>query len=149
MEPSWARRPPVQEPQASGYRACLLAQTPSPPPIRVMQQINLVVQLLWRKSEAQGHLALRVVLEAVRGEAGAFRGRRRRSFLIANYRYGSPPSNARLGRYIQRHHGAAAGWRLREALEGLIDDRWLEAKPKWKPLRGTPVNYGYVWAREL
>ena len=49
-------------------------------------------------------------------------------------------------------HFAAAttgGWRLREAVEGLIDDRWLEVKPKWKPLRGTPVNYGYVWAREL
>src|SRR5205085_12610132 len=70
MEPSWARRPPVQEPRASGYRACLLAQTPSPLPIRVMQQINLV-QLLWRKSEAQGHLALQVVLEAVREEAAA------------------------------------------------------------------------------
>jgi hypothetical protein len=39
-----------------------------------MQQINLV-QLLWRKgcaatAEAQGHLALQVVLEA--GEAAAF-----------------------------------------------------------------------------
>jgi len=49
-------------------------------------------------------------------------------------------------------HFAAAttgGWRLREAVEGLIDDRWFEVKPKWKPLRGTPVNYGYVWARKL
>jgi len=36
-----------------------------------MQQINLV-QLLWRKSEAQGHLALQVVLEAVREAAAAF-----------------------------------------------------------------------------
>src|SRR5258707_9412634 len=37
----------------------------------VMQHINLV-QLLWCKSEPQGHPALRVVLEEVRGEAAAF-----------------------------------------------------------------------------
>jgi len=49
------------------------------------------------------------------------------------------------------HFAAAteAGWHLQEVLEGLIDERWLEVKPKWKPLRGTPVNYGYVWSRSL
>jgi len=41
----------------------------------------------------------------------------------------------------------AAGWRLQEALEGLVDDRWIHAKPKWTHLRGFPVNYGYVWTR--
>ena len=38
-----------------------------------------------------------------------------------------------------------AGWRLQEAIEGLVDDRWIQAKPKWAHLRGFPVNYGYVW----
>jgi SAM-dependent methyltransferase len=40
-----------------------------------------------------------------------------------------------------------AGWRLQEALEGLVDDRWIQTKPKWGHLRGFPVNYGYVWSR--
>jgi SAM-dependent methyltransferase len=41
----------------------------------------------------------------------------------------------------------AAGWRLQEAIEEQIDDRWIQAKPKWGHLRGFPVNYGYVWGR--
>jgi SAM-dependent methyltransferase len=47
------------------------------------------------------------------------------------------------------HFSAArsAGWGIQEALEGLVDDRWIQAKPKWAHLRGFPVNYGYVWNR--
>ena len=47
------------------------------------------------------------------------------------------------------HFAAArvAGWRLQEALEGLVDNPWIEAKPKWEHLRGVPVSYGYVWSR--
>jgi len=41
----------------------------------------------------------------------------------------------------------AAGWRLQEVIEELVDDRWIQAKPKWGHLRGFPVNYGYVWSR--
>jgi ubiquinone/menaquinone biosynthesis C-methylase UbiE len=52
--------------------------------------------------------------------------------------------------HLFSHHftaAKAAGWRLQEAIEELVDDRWLQAKPKWEHLRGFPVNYGYVWNR--
>jgi SAM-dependent methyltransferase len=39
----------------------------------------------------------------------------------------------------------AAGWTLAEAEERLIDDAWVEMKPKWEPLRGTPIAFAFVW----
>jgi len=50
---------------------------------------------------------------------------------------------------VSEHIGAAlaAGWRLREMYEGVIDEEWIEIKPKWEKFRGYPVNYGYVWER--
>jgi SAM-dependent methyltransferase len=40
-----------------------------------------------------------------------------------------------------------AGWSLAEMYEGVIDEDWLRAKPKWERLRNYPVNFGYVWVR--
>jgi SAM-dependent methyltransferase len=41
----------------------------------------------------------------------------------------------------------AAGWGLEEMTERLIDDTWVELKPKWEPLRGQPIAFAFVWAR--
>jgi ubiquinone/menaquinone biosynthesis C-methylase UbiE len=41
----------------------------------------------------------------------------------------------------------AAGWTLSEMYEGVIDEEWLRAKPKWQHLRNYPVNFGYLWQR--
>jgi hypothetical protein len=27
----------------------------------------------------------------------------------------------------------------------LIDDAWVELKPKWEALRGTPIAFAFVW----
>ena len=40
-----------------------------------------------------------------------------------------------------------AGWSLAEMYEGVIDEDWVTAKPKWEQLRNYPVNFGYVWRR--
>lgn len=42
----------------------------------------------------------------------------------------------------------AAGWRLIEMYEGVIDEDWVRVKPKWAELRNYPVNFGYVWERD-
>jgi len=46
------------------------------------------------------------------------------------------------------HFNAAtkAGWQLQEIQEGIIDDQWLELKPKWEKHKGCPINFGYVWS---
>ncbi|MEG8180272.1 methyltransferase domain-containing protein [Nocardia terpenica] len=41
--------------------------------------------------------------------------------------------------------GVAAGWRLTEAAEAVVDDAWLAAKPKWSELRGQPFTMALVW----
>jgi SAM-dependent methyltransferase len=41
--------------------------------------------------------------------------------------------------------GLAAGWRLTEMRERLVDDAWIELKPKWEHHRGLPVSIAYVW----
>jgi SAM-dependent methyltransferase len=40
---------------------------------------------------------------------------------------------------------SASGWQLEEMHEGVIDDEWIKIKPKWKKLKGHPVNYVCVW----
>ncbi len=40
---------------------------------------------------------------------------------------------------------SAAGWRLAELIEGLVDDAWIEAKPKWTIHRDRPVSFAMVW----
>jgi len=39
----------------------------------------------------------------------------------------------------------AAGWSLRELIEGLIDDAWLRKKPKWAEYLGWPISFAMVW----
>ena len=41
--------------------------------------------------------------------------------------------------------GLAAGWRLTEMRERLIDDAWLALKPKWSALRGQPIAFAFAW----
>jgi ubiquinone/menaquinone biosynthesis C-methylase UbiE len=41
----------------------------------------------------------------------------------------------------------AAGWRLREMDEGLVDDAWLRKKPKWELYMGLPISFAMVWRR--
>lgn len=50
---------------------------------------------------------------------------------------------------VSDHVSAAlsAGWRLAEMCEGLVDDVWIAAKPKWERHRGHPVSVAYVWQR--
>jgi len=48
-------------------------------------------------------------------------------------------------------HAAAAlqaGWRLQELSEGLIDEAWIAAKPKWTVHRGRPISFAWVWRRD-
>jgi SAM-dependent methyltransferase len=42
--------------------------------------------------------------------------------------------------------GLAAGWTLVEMRERVIDDAWLELKPKWAPLRDQPIAFAVVWS---
>jgi len=39
----------------------------------------------------------------------------------------------------------AAGFRLAELRERLVDDAWIALKPKWSALRGHPVAFAAVW----
>ena len=41
----------------------------------------------------------------------------------------------------------AAGWRLAELEEGVIDDAWITAKPKWERYRHRPVSFAFVWEK--
>ena len=41
-----------------------------------------------------------------------------------------------------------AGWRLREMQEGLVDEAWLEHKPRWEQYLHQPVSFAFVWQLE-
>lgn len=41
--------------------------------------------------------------------------------------------------------GLGTGWTLAEMREGLVDERWLAAKPKWSRFRDHPVSAAFVW----
>jgi SAM-dependent methyltransferase len=43
----------------------------------------------------------------------------------------------------------AAGWQLAEMSERVIDDAWVELKPKWERLRGQPIAFAFVWRAAL
>lgn len=52
--------------------------------------------------------------------------------------------------HLASDHVAAAGragWRLREMVEGLVDDAWIAAKPKWEAYRDRPVSFAMVWEK--
>ena len=42
----------------------------------------------------------------------------------------------------------AAGWMLAEMDEGVIDEAWLQKKPKWTPYRNRPVSFAMVWQKK-
>ena len=39
------------------------------------------------------------------------------------------------------------GWTLVEMREAVVDERWLELKPKWGRFEGHPVSAAFVWRR--
>ena len=39
----------------------------------------------------------------------------------------------------------AGGWSLLEMDEGLVDDAWLQKKPKWQSYVGLPISFSMVW----
>lgn len=41
----------------------------------------------------------------------------------------------------------AAGWRLAELEEGVVDEAWVAAKPKWERYRHRPVSFAFVWEK--
>jgi SAM-dependent methyltransferase len=41
----------------------------------------------------------------------------------------------------------ASGWSLEEMHEQLVDERWVELKPAWAPLRDVPISFAAVWRR--
>jgi len=53
--------------------------------------------------------------------------------------------------HLFSHHVKAAfdvGWSLGEMDEGLIDDEWLQKKPKWQKYLGLPISFVMVWQRQ-
>jgi SAM-dependent methyltransferase len=42
--------------------------------------------------------------------------------------------------------GLAAGLRLVEMREALIDDEWVSLKPRWERYRDWPISFALVWA---
>jgi SAM-dependent methyltransferase len=52
--------------------------------------------------------------------------------------------------HLASDHVAAAhavGLQLVEMVEGLVDDDWIAAKPKWEKYRHHPVTYAMVWRK--
>jgi SAM-dependent methyltransferase len=41
----------------------------------------------------------------------------------------------------------AAGFVLQEMVEGVIDDDWIAAKPKWAAHRNHPISFAMVWRK--
>jgi len=44
--------------------------------------------------------------------------------------------------------GLAAGWRLVEMNERVVDEGWLALTPKWEPFRNRPISFALVWRKE-
>lgn len=66
-------------------------------------------------------------------------------------RGGGEPVAIRSWVHLFSDHVAAAGgagWVLEEMEERLIDDAWVERKPKWERYRGRPVSFAMVWRKE-
>lgn len=40
-----------------------------------------------------------------------------------------------------------SGFRLAEMVEGLVDENWIAAKPKWSRYRNQPVSFALVWEK--
>ncbi|MCA1826799.1 MAG: class I SAM-dependent methyltransferase [Myxococcales bacterium] len=48
--------------------------------------------------------------------------------------------------HVQAAH--AAGWRLTEMHEQVIDDRWIATKPGWAAQRDCPISFAFIWRRD-
>ncbi|MGE0426044.1 MAG: class I SAM-dependent methyltransferase [Reyranellaceae bacterium] len=44
--------------------------------------------------------------------------------------------------------GLGAGLRLVEMIEGMVDEAWVAAKPKWQKHLHRPVSFAMVWAKD-
>src|SRR5439155_19574235 len=44
--------------------------------------------------------------------------------------------------------GLRAGWTLVEMKERIVDDSWLELKPKWISHKGQPITFLLGWPRD-
>ena len=55
----------------------------------------------------------------------------------------------RTGAWLRDHvtAGLEAGWRLAELREGVVDERWIELKPKWEQYRGHAVSMAFAWRK--
>jgi len=66
------------------------------------------------------------------------------------HRPGEAPTAIRSYVHLFSDHfrdATAAGWRLRESHEGVVDERWLERKPKWERFLRHPVSFAFVWEK--
>jgi SAM-dependent methyltransferase len=43
----------------------------------------------------------------------------------------------------------AAGWRLLEMKEQVIDETWLALKPKWERFRNHPIAFAFAWSKKM
>jgi len=64
----------------------------------------------------------------------------------------SPGQSVAIETYVHlfSDHVAAAGsvgLSLVEMRERLVDDRWIDLKPRWKPYRNHPVSFAMVWRK--
>jgi SAM-dependent methyltransferase len=41
----------------------------------------------------------------------------------------------------------AAGWSLLALDEGLVDDAWLQQKPRWEAYAGLPISFAMLWRK--
>ncbi len=39
------------------------------------------------------------------------------------------------------------GWRLQELVEAVVDNAWIEAKPKWTAYLNRPISFAMVWRK--
>ena len=67
----------------------------------------------------------------------------RAPFLSAGSRRPDRESVHLLSDHVKAAH--AAGWSLLEMDEGLVDDAWLQKKPKLQIYSGLPISFSMVW----
>lgn len=66
-------------------------------------------------------------------------------------REGGEPTTIRSYVHLLSDHvkaARAAGLALLEMDEGLVDDEWLQVKPKWEKYLGQPISFSIVWRKD-
>ncbi|MGD9800045.1 MAG: SAM-dependent methyltransferase, partial [Parvularculaceae bacterium] len=66
-----------------------------------------------------------------------------------NNRHGEPVAVQTYVHLFSDHVAAArkAGFQLLEMVEGLVNDDWIAAKPKWERFRHHPVSFAMAWRK--